>query len=192
LVGVYASPAEPLDFARVYEEHFAFAWRTLRRLGVPSERLDDALQDAFLVISQRLSTYDPARGHLRSWIYGIVVHVVRNDRRRHRRKEAPCVPLSDSDSSPDLGERLATSAPSPSQTAEEHEALRLALSILDALPEERREVLVLADLEEMPIVEIAESLGLNVNTTHSRLRAARREFDEALARFRARSGRRSA
>ena len=42
-----AAPAEGLDFARVYEQHVRFVCRTLRRLGVPHEDCDDALQDVF-------------------------------------------------------------------------------------------------------------------------------------------------
>jgi RNA polymerase sigma-70 factor (ECF subfamily) len=46
---------------------------------------------------------------------------------------------------------------------------------------------VLAQLEEMTVPEIAELLGANVNTVYARLRTARREFDAAYARHRARS-----
>jgi RNA polymerase sigma-70 factor (ECF subfamily) len=40
----------------------------------------------------------------------------------------------------------------------------------------------LADLEGMTVPEIAELVNVNVNTIYSRLRAARREFDQALTR----------
>ena len=181
------SGAAALDFAQVYEDHFAFTWRTIRRMGVPAAKMDDVLQDVFLVVAQRLASFDPTRAHLRSWLYGIIMNVVSNERRRHRRKDQPCLPLVDDDAGAGVGERLASGAPGPQQAAETREAMRLASEILDSLPEERREILILADLEEMSVVEVAESLGLNVNTAHSRLRAARREFVEALARFHARS-----
>ncbi len=48
-------------------------------------------------------------------------------------------------------------------------------------------LLVLAQLEEMTVPEIAELLGANVNTIYARLRAARRDFDAAYARHRARN-----
>lgn len=185
-----AAEAAP-TFERVYDEHFAFVWRTLRRQGVDASRLDDVVQDVFLAVAQRLSSYDPSRGHVRSWLYGITMNIVQNERRRYRRKDAPNLPLeTDDDSGRNLADRLPSVTPGPGQSVETAEAMRIAWELLESVPEERREVLVLADLEEMPVVEIAESLGLNVNTTHSRLRAARREFDEALARFRAREARR--
>jgi len=189
---VEAAPdaAGTLDFAAVYQAHFAFAWRTIRRLGVPADQVDDVVQDVFVVVARRLPSFDPGRSHPRSWLYGVITRVVRNDRRRQRRKDRPCLPLDDG-SEPSLASRLPSTAPGPQQAAEEQEALRLVSAILDTMPEDRRELLILADLEEMPIVEAAESLGINLNTAHSRLRAARREFDEALARFRAREARRS-
>ncbi len=44
----------------------------------------------------------------------------------------------------------------------------------------------MAELEQMPMPEIAEALGINVNTAYARLRFARQEFEQALARHRAR------
>jgi len=181
--GVLAQ-APTLPFAELYQAHFDFVWRTLRRAGVPVSTLDDAVQDAFLAIAQRLDSYDPTRGHLRSWIYGIAMNVAMNARRRHRRKDAPCIGEASS-----VLERLPSSLPPPCEATEQSEALRLADRLLGELSEERREVLVLAELEEMSMTEIAESLGLNVNTAYSRLRAARRELDEILARHRARASR---
>jgi RNA polymerase sigma-70 factor (ECF subfamily) len=44
---------------------------------------------------------------------------------------------------------------------------------------------VLAELETLPAPEIAEALGINVNTVYSRLRTARRAFEAAVGRYRA-------
>jgi len=60
-------------------------------------------------------------------------------------------------------------------------------ALLEELDESKREVLVLAQLEEMTVPEIAEVLGANVNTIYARLRAARAEFEAAHARHRART-----
>lgn len=58
--------------------------------------------------------------------------------------------------------------------------------MLDELPEKRREVFVLVELEEVSVAEAAQLLELNLNTAHSRLRDARRDFEQAVARERAR------
>jgi RNA polymerase sigma-70 factor (ECF subfamily) len=60
--------------------------------------------------------------------------------------------------------------------------------ILDELDPDRRAVLVLAELDEKPVREIAVILGINANTATTRLRAAREQVEAALSRRRARDG----
>ena len=169
------------SFDGVYEEHFDFVWRTARRLGVPESAADDVVQDTFMVLHRRLADYDGVTA-MRRWLVGILTRVVSDHRRRYRRKEAACVPH------PEESERaLPSSAPPPSEEAEQAESVRLLDALLAEIDEDKREVLVLAQLEEMTVPEIAELLGANVNTVYARLRSARREFDAAYARHRARS-----
>jgi RNA polymerase sigma-70 factor (ECF subfamily) len=54
------------------------------------------------------------------------------------------------------------------------------------LDDDKRTVLVLADLEELAVPEIAEALGENLNTVYARLRGARKDFEQLAARARAR------
>jgi len=172
-----------LAFDAVYEEHFDFVWRMARRLGVPESAADDVVQDTFVVLHRRLSEYD-GETPIRRWLVGILGRVVSDHRRRYRRKEAPCVPH------PEESERaLPSTAPAPSAEAEQSEAVRLLDALLAEIDEDKREVLVLTQLEEMTVPEIAELLGANVNTIYARLRAARRDFDAAYARHRARNER---
>ncbi len=185
-----AAPAAPAvalarpAFEVVYDENFDFVWRTARRLGVPEAAVDDAVQDTFLVLHRRFDEYD-GRTPMRRWLLGILGRVVADHRRRWRRKESACVPT------PEESDRLlASSLPPPSAEMEQAEAVRLLDSLLAELDDDKREVLVLAQLEEMTVPEIAELLGANVNTIYARLRAARREFEAAYARHRARNDRR--
>ena len=66
------------------------------------------------------------------------------------------------------------------------EAARVAHELLSSLDEEKRVVLLLAELEEMPAAEIARGIGVNVNTVYARLRAARQAFSDAVHRHHAR------
>jgi RNA polymerase sigma-70 factor (ECF subfamily) len=177
----------PLDFDAVYEEHFAFAWRTARRLGVPEAAADDVVQDVFLVVHRRLADYD-GRTPVRFWVLGIVTRVVADHRRSYWRKDSKNVPpLVDKDGA----ETMPSPTPAPHDRAEQAETFRLVMSLLDEIDKDKREVLVLSQFEEMSAVEIAECLGLNVNTVYGRLRAAREAFDAAYTRHRARNARRS-
>jgi len=164
------------DFDAVYEAYFDFVWRSLRRLGVPEAQLDDAAQDVFLVVYRRLPEFE-ARSTLKTWLFGIVLRVVSKLRRTERRK--PTEPLT--------GEPADARRAAPEELTESAEAARLVRELLTELGEDRRAVFVLAELEEMTAPEISVALSVNLNTVYSRLRAARRDFDAALARHRRRS-----
>ena len=167
-------------FEAVYAEHFAFCWRMARRLGVPDASVDDVVQDVFLVLHRRLGEYD-GRASLRTWIFGILSHVIRDFRRRYRRKDArsiPPPPDSGADAVGAAASPFRSGAPTPQALAERSEQIALLKRLLDELEDGKRELLVLAYLEQMTVPEIAELLGLNLNTTYSRLRAARLAFDQ--------------
>ncbi|MBN2192448.1 MAG: sigma-70 family RNA polymerase sigma factor [Polyangiaceae bacterium] len=80
-----ACPVEAV--ARAYDEFFDFAWRTLRRLGVPPEQLEDAVHDLFLVVHQRRSTFRH-ESSLKTWLFGIGrAELLKNRRASGRQKD---------------------------------------------------------------------------------------------------------
>ncbi len=170
-----ASPddlAEPLDFTRLYESYFDFVWRSVRRLGVRDAQLDDAVQDVFVVVHRQLADFE-GRSSVRSWIFGIARRVAADYRRRRSRKDRGKVPADG---------LVDASEPGPAEHAQRSEAAELLYQMLDGLDEPKREVFVLAELEEMTVPEIAEAIDANVNTVYSRLRAARQAFERQVAR----------
>ena len=177
LAQLRAGPVAPLCFSEVYDANFGFVWRMMRRLGIPDATLDDAVQDVFVTLHRRLGEYD-GRASVRSWLFGIVSRVARDHRRRHRRKVAPCVPPP-TDSGSEIA--IASACPSPVALAERSERVELLKRLLDELDDGKREILVLSFLEEMTVPEIADLLGINLNTAYSRLRAAKQSFELAYA-----------
>jgi RNA polymerase sigma-70 factor (ECF subfamily) len=155
-------------FDAVYEECLDFVWRTLKSLGLREPALEDAIQDVFLVVHRRLGDFE-ARSTVRTWIYGIAVRVARDHRRRERRKGGLEV----------LDFEPVDRAPGPHEHAAKSEALHELATVLEALDEGKREVFVLSDVQELTAPEIAEALGINLNTAYSRIRAARQEFKAA-------------
>jgi len=165
----------------LYESHFGFVWRNLRRLGVPESSAEDAAQDVFLTVHRRYGTYDARWSRVETWLYGILIRVASDHRRARRRRRRRF------DSSADLDavlERAGSHEASPDEVVARHEALELLESALDALGDKKRTVFVLVDIEQLSVPEAAEALGVNVNTAYWRLRAARKEFDRALVRLR--------
>lgn len=179
--GVSSAGASGEEFLAVYDSHVDFVWRTARRLGVDAGSVDDVVQETFLVVHRRLGQ-EPIRS-LRGWIYGIAIAVVRNHRRTLRRKSPHLGRGADFAMTPD---ELADPSKGPFDMAREAEANRLLHELLARLDDEKREVFVLVELEELSAPEVAEALGVNPNTVSSRLRLARAEFEEAARRYRAR------
>lgn len=174
-----ASASEAPTFEAVYDEHASFVWRTARRLGVSESSLDDVFQEIFLVVHRRLSEFE-GRSAIRTWLFAITLHVVRRHRRTMQRKPRHLTPDGEIEGVPESDRQ------GPHETAAKREAVRVLHDLLDQLDDEKREVFVLAELEQVPAPEISEALGINVNTVHSRLRAARQAFEQALARHHAR------
>jgi RNA polymerase sigma-70 factor (ECF subfamily) len=161
-------------FRALYEEQVDFVWRNLRRLGVHESDVDDRAQEVFVVAHRRFDEFQD-RGHgPRAWLFQIVLRVA-SDARRHRRRHPE---------DPDGGDAVARASVEPQQA--EALARREALGRLDAALETidvgRRAVLLLHEIEEMTAPEIAQVLGIPLNTVYSRLRVARAELEQALAR----------
>jgi RNA polymerase sigma-70 factor (ECF subfamily) len=83
-------------------------------------------------------------------------------------------------------ERIAFWRPDPSRRMEAREELSLVQRILSEMPEKKREVLVLAEIEELSSVEIAEILKVPAATVRTRLFYAKKEFLERLGKERSR------
>jgi RNA polymerase sigma-70 factor (ECF subfamily) len=176
-----ASPPLPA-FPQLYEEYFTFVWTSARRLGVPSASIDDAVQEVFVVVHRRLGEF-AGRSSLKTWLFAIVRNVAREARRSIRRKSPHDAPGALADP-----EVLAASPEDrPDRAAERSSENRVLHALLDKLDDDKREVFVLAELEGFAAPEIAEAIGINVNTVYSRLRHAREEFADAAARYRARA-----
>jgi RNA polymerase sigma-70 factor (ECF subfamily) len=164
-------------FATLFEEHSSFVARTLRRLGVPDSDVEDALQEVFLIAQSKLDSIE--LGKEKAFLFGTARRrastVRRSFDRTSRRIEIALEGYGESEPGPDSTER----------TNERH-ARAVLDEVLDALPFDLRTVLVLHELEEMDLGEIAEMIGIPVGTVASRLRRAREKFEVEADRVRTR------
>jgi RNA polymerase sigma-70 factor (ECF subfamily) len=160
-----------LNFDTVYEENFAFVWRTARALGVPPALIDDAVQEVFIVVHRRLSDFRP-EASVRSWVFGVVRRVAKDFRRSDKRRGSS-VEVTD--------EHLGSAKGDPYVVATHNQALRLVEDFALTLDDERRALFVLSELEQMPTPEVASALDLNINTVYSRLKALRQNLSTFVA-----------
>jgi RNA polymerase sigma-70 factor (ECF subfamily) len=162
------------EFRAVYDEHFEFVWRSLRRLGVRDADTMDLTQKVFLAVHMGWGEFE-GRSKVRTWLFGICRRIASDYRR----------------SSP-IRREVVTDAALLELEGAEHEApvggesrqrADLAEAILNRMPEPQRVVFVLFELEEMSGEQIAELLDLSIGTVRSRLRLARERFRREVKRL---------
>jgi RNA polymerase sigma-70 factor (ECF subfamily) len=171
-----SSPAAP-DLGAIFDEHFAYVWSALHRLGVRDGDLEDVAHEVFLKVHPKLGEYDAARP-IRPWLFGFAFRVARDHMRlAHHRREIVGLPADPVDPSRRADQHL--------EAEEERQLVETALHSVDL---DRRAVLIMHDVDEVPIPEIARVLEINVNTAYSRLRLAREELAAAVTRLRRKEG----
>ncbi len=162
------------DLAALYEQHFDYVWRSLRRLGVAPRDQEDLAHEVFLSYFRTRAGFDRSRP-FRPWLFGIAFRVASDFRRLARnRLEIPEDPgTSDSvDQTPDAEAQVVA-----------RERRQLVLAGLGALSLDQRAVLVMHDIDGHSMPEIALALDAPLNTLYSRLRLGRAEFAKAVRRL---------
>jgi RNA polymerase sigma-70 factor (ECF subfamily) len=163
------SPHPPLH--ELFRTHAPFVFRVLRRLGVAEAEVEDVCQEVFMVVHEALPRFE-GRSALRTWIYAIAVRRASNHRSRAFRRYE-----HSTDAPPDVG-----AGADPAQALEQSRTRALLDDLLGALAEDKRQVFVLYELEELSMREVAEIVACPLQTAYGRLYAARRELQELARR----------
>jgi RNA polymerase sigma-70 factor (ECF subfamily) len=154
-----------------FEHEFEFIYRTLRKNGISVSDVEDLAHEVFLVMWRRWAEYDRERP-LRPWLAGIAFRLAYNHRARAGRE----VPGGMVD--------IETSEPSQAERFETARDRALVQRVLASLAEKHRAVMLLHDVEGLPMRDIAAELGIPLQTAYSRLRVARKTFAKTLRRDR--------
>jgi RNA polymerase sigma-70 factor (ECF subfamily) len=147
-----------------------YVFETLRRLGVGASDVEDLAQEVFLVLWRNWERVDTSRP-LRPDLFGVAFRIVSAHRRR-RGRELPGAAPEPEDPAVD-----------PEISLQRKQAVSLLLAALDRLPPARRAVIVMHDLDEVPIAEVARRLSMTRFGAYARLRKGRRELLSALRRL---------
>ena len=168
------SDSTPTTVDSLYRAHAPFVWRVARARGIPVVHIPDILQETFLTVLRRLSSYQE-QGTIKGWLYtiadGHICGYFRSESRRLRRMMQYARIVPDGEEGCPIEDRLRRS-----------EGTQLVQQFIDGLPERLREVFLLCCVEGLPGVEVARLLHLNVNTLYGRERDARRLLHEFVER----------
>jgi RNA polymerase sigma-70 factor (ECF subfamily) len=152
------------------EDHHAFVWRNLRRIGTVAADADEVVQEAFLVASRRLTDIPPECE--RSFLMTTALRIAANHRRSFTREQARIEYISREDSN---------RAPNPEEALQREQARERLDQVLSAMDFDLRTVFVLYEIEELTVARIAELLDIKLGTVSSRLRRAREVFQSLTA-----------
>lgn len=145
---------------------FGLAYRMLGERGMA----EDVVQEAFLNAWRRAGSFELGRGSARSWLMSIV-HNLAIDRRRGRQRRIWSDVALD-----EVETILATDEDDAfAVVAQSVEAERVQ-SVLQELPEEQRQAIVLAYFAGLTHQEIAEQTGTPLGTVKSRMRLGLRRM----------------
>jgi RNA polymerase sigma-70 factor (ECF subfamily) len=160
-----ARESDPTAWRQLYEAHFDFVFGVTRKLGTPAEEVEDVVQEVFLVVFRKLSSFH--EGRFTTWIYRICANIVSDRHRRRRRRRALDV---------FRGFVSATPRPDPEQHAQASSAQRAVQRVLEHMSPKKREVFALFEIDGLSSDEIAEHVGCPAATVRTRLFHARQEF----------------
>jgi RNA polymerase sigma-70 factor (ECF subfamily) len=152
-----------------YRQEISYVFHALRWLGARPQEVEDLAQEVFIALRRSWPRYDPSRP-LRPYLFGVAFRVVSMQRRKRKHEVAfAMIELRDG-------------GPGPDEALQTKQARAMVLRALELIPLRRRAVLVMHDLEELPMGQVAAALSIPLFTAYSRLRKARKELEAAVRR----------
>ncbi len=164
---------------RLFEEHGARLYRLGVRFCGDADEAHDLVQDVFLQAFRRWKQFD-ARSSPSTWLYTIAA---RRCQRRHRRRAGePAAMLSLSAPLPPAHDQVGplASAASPFDDAVRQQLQDRVAAAIAGLSPQMRLPLVLAEIAEIPLKDVARVLGLTLGTVKSRVHRGRLAVRERL------------
>ena len=155
---------------RAFERELDYIFGTLRRLGVRPDEIEDLAHDLFVVLLRNWPSLDTERP-LRPYLFGVAFRIVCAHRRRRVREVPHPAPEAE-----DFG-------PGPERLLQSQEGTVLLHAALERVPLPRRAVLIMHELDGIPIGEIAKALSITRFGAYARLHKGHHELAAAVRRL---------
>lgn len=157
-------------FVTLFRKRQSAIYRFALQMTGSEATAEDVTQEVFMALLRSAGRFDPEKGTLLSFLYGIA----RNQVLRRLERDRPFLPLSGPDSDgEEMVEKGLVEPRDPLAHLTKNELIDGVRQAVLSLPQHYREAVVLCDLHEMSYAETAEVLGCAVGTIRSRLHRAR-------------------
>jgi RNA polymerase sigma-70 factor (ECF subfamily) len=167
-------------FAELYRRHQGPLYRfALLRCGSP-DTAADVVQEAFMGLLTERFRFDPLRGQLQHFLFGVARNLILKIEESRQRQVA--LPDSGEDDEAEL--EVADEAAGPLARLLENEAAEEVRRALALLPAHYRDVVILYEMHDLAYAEIAQVCQVDIGTVRSRLSRARTALAARLAAHR--------
>jgi RNA polymerase sigma-70 factor (ECF subfamily) len=152
-------------FTALYRRRQGAIFRFALHMSGSSQVAEEVTQDVFVFLLQRGRDFDPSRGALGAYLFGVARNYVRRALERSYSEALLSSAADDEEGS------LVTEDDPADHIARRQTSVALWKAVL-SLPEHYREPVVLCDLQELSYADAAEALGCAIGTIRSRLHRA--------------------
>ena len=156
-------------FTVLYRRHADVLYRFAFRMTGSSWGAEEIVQDVFMTLVREPGKYDPERGTLPAFLFGIT----RNKIMKHNERLPREISLVERQEDGSGGGLTLRDSFTPAMWAEQRERLEKVRAAVMELPIEFRETVVLCELEEMTYDQAARMLDCPIGTIRSRLHRGR-------------------
>jgi RNA polymerase sigma-70 factor, ECF subfamily len=172
-------------FDEMIGRYYQQIYRFLVRFTSNEHLAQDLIQEVFMKVHRAAATFDTTR-KFKPWLYQVAANKARDAMRSAKRSKTRLVINTGTS---DSGFSLENLAPGqdvpPEQDMVEQETTNQVKEAMAKLPEQLREILILAYYDQLPYKDIAEVLGIPLGTVKSRLHKAVGAFGEVWKRYEA-------
>ncbi len=161
-------------FEELYRQHRGMVARLARNVAGPRSDLDDIVQEVFIQVLRSIGSFQ-GESKFTTWLYRLTVNVTLQYLKARRNRAVPYMQVEES-------RDLKADSPSPELETWDRERWSILSGILDTLPEKKRIVFQLHEVEGLDASEIARILRIPTLTVRTRLFYARKDVYDRLAR----------
>lgn len=169
-----------MGFENTFRRRYSLVCRLVRGFGVAASQVEDAAQEVFIVLYRRRDEFVAGDVVPTPLLYGVARRVSANVRRKEARRR---------DRDGLQGRHLVAVVAGADERLELRSQAAVVRTALEGVDDNKRCIFVMVEVEGMSVKEFATEFGINVNTAHARLRAARLAIERGVARAKAQAER---
>jgi RNA polymerase sigma-70 factor, ECF subfamily len=161
-------------FEKLVKIHKNALYGFLRRYLPSQDLVEDAFQDTFMQFYLSRENFDPSRA-VRPWLFTIAANKARDTLRKRKRESTVSInKISDSAdmSFDDTLNSIVSSDITPDKLALDDEKKALVRDIVENMPDNLKEIIILAYFKQFSYKQMADILSIPIGTVKSRLHSA--------------------